>query len=63
MSGCFDRPWHPEEHCKECGSPLSYDEDWECLVCKEKEDEKENGEFLGYKSYPFKTRKEHEEDE
>ena len=60
MSRCFDRPWHPEAYCKECGSPLSYDEDWECLVCKDKE---EDGEFLGFKSYPFKTRKEHEEDD
>ena len=60
MIRCFDRPWYPDVFCEECGSPITYDEDWQCLVCKDKEEE--YGEFLGFKSYPFKTREEYIED-
>ncbi len=43
MTRCFDRPWHPSDFCKECGSPITYDEDWECLVCKENDEDNEDG--------------------
>ena len=43
MTRCFDRPWHPSDFCKECGSPITYDEDWECLVCKENDEDTEDG--------------------
>ena len=42
MTKCFDRPWHPDDHCSDCGSPITYDEDWECLVCKDNDEDTED---------------------
>lgn len=42
MTRCFDRPWHPSNFCSECGSPITEDEEWECLVCVEKTQDQED---------------------
>jgi len=43
MTQCFDRPWHPDVFCEECGSPITEDEDWQCLVCKDNDEDTEDG--------------------